>query len=152
MPTDESPESLQSEQPEGAPRYSFTRLMVLKACFEQIERAPRTEGEKKPAVLRSKMDLRLGIKIDEPNSQGQITLSVNVHPDLRWQPYKIEVVVSGVFSAENASTPIFNEFCRMAVPSILFPYVRQIIYSLTRGREVWRCPYRSNQYPRTDRD
>jgi preprotein translocase subunit SecB len=60
-----------------------------------------------------------------------VTLQVVLLPDLKWQPYHVEVVVAGVFRADRLAPALFDEFCRRAVPSILFPYVRQIVHTLT---------------------
>ena len=52
-------------------------------------------------------------------------------PDPKWHPYRIEVIVSGVFGSKDASPELFDQFCRSAAPSILFPYIRQIVHSVT---------------------
>ena len=105
--------------------------MVRKAYFEQVERAPRDDGETKPAVLNSEINLTLTSVLNREAPHGQVTLGVVVRPDQKWQPYRIEVVVSGVFAAQNATLELFEEFCQQAVPSILFPYVRQLVHTLT---------------------
>jgi preprotein translocase subunit SecB len=41
------------------------------------------------------------------------------------------VTVAGIFSGENVTAELLNEFCRTAGPTILFPYVREIVHKLT---------------------
>lgn len=60
-----------------------------------------------------------------------MTLAVTVTPDAKWQPYRLEVTVAGAFAGENVTSEQFDQFCRLAVPPILFPYVREIVHHVT---------------------
>lgn len=112
-------------------KFSFQRLMVRKAIFEQVDRAPIAEGETKPKTIQTGLEIG-GLIQTNPNAmQGLVTLNVALKPDLKWQPYRIEISVAGFFAAENATEEIWQQFCRSAVPPILFPYVRNLIHVLT---------------------
>lgn len=129
-----SPEVIETLEPQPEKNrvsFSFDRLLVRKALFEQIERTPSQEGEKKPSTLEATLDLALSVQLNATRRDGQVTLATVIHPDLKWQPYRLEVTVSGVFGTSDASPELFDEFCRRAVPTILFPYVRQIVHMLT---------------------
>lgn len=128
-PTPPSPDGT-ANGPEPA-TFSFDRLIVRKAIFEQLPRDPIGTEEDRPTQLQGELKLTLGVEIDEAQPRGQVTLQVVLSPDLKWQPYRLEVVVAGVFRAERLAPTLFDQFCRRAVPSILFPYARQIIHTLT---------------------
>lgn len=54
-------------------------------------------------------------------------------PDPRHQPYRIEVVLSGIFVAgEGVTEAELTFFAQNAVPTILWPYVREAVYRITQ--------------------
>lgn len=112
------------------PSFSFDRYIVRKVVFEQIVRTPPEKDEKKPAIINTPMNVSLAI--GPPNAaanKSQVTFAVVITPDPKWQPYRVEVVVSGVFGYANTDAETFEKFCKGSVPSILFPYIRQIVQS-----------------------
>lgn len=111
--------------------FAFARLIVRKACFEQIDRVQPAPGEERPKQVPASINIGFGVQIGQDGSEGQLTLTVNVAPDPKWHPYKIEVVVSGLFKSKDATSEVFDQFCKFTAPSILFPYVRQVVHSLT---------------------
>ena len=111
--------------------FFFDRLIVQRAIFEELPRAAGAEGEQRPAQLEGRLNLTLNIAQVENQPQGLVTLVVIVEPDLKWQPYRIEVAVAGLFRSDRHDPALFDEFCKRAVPSILFPYARQVIHNLT---------------------
>lgn len=125
------PVGTEQAQPQQAGSFLFQRFIVRKAIFEQVPRLPRAEGETKPNTLPGEIDLGVNFASQDDPPHGMVTLSITVRPDLKWQPYRIEVTVSGVFGSKGATPELFELFCRQAVPSILFPYVRTLVHSMT---------------------
>lgn len=119
--------------PTTGPSFGFDRLVVKKAFFEEAERAPRAPNEPRPSTIDANVNIGAAIKIGtvDDRTWGDVTLTVIVLPDPKWQPYKIEVQVSGRFRLLAGGLDDFDKFCKLVAPSILFPYARQIINMLT---------------------
>jgi preprotein translocase subunit SecB len=113
------------------PTFRFGRLMVRRASFEEVDRKPRSDGEVRPNPLISSLDIAASILISNDGQQALVTLDVTVRPDLKWQPYRVQVVIAGLFHAQNATAEQFHQFCQRGVPPILFPYVRETVHRLT---------------------
>ena len=131
MPPEEPPST-----PETTARFILNKYMVSRAIFEEVERGPREANEQKPAQLVTAIEISVGVQDVQLTSAPTlpaafVTMTARLRPDLKWQPYRIEVEVRGLFSAENTDKVVFDQFCRQAVPPILLPYVRQIVHQLT---------------------
>lgn len=117
--------------PTSVGTFTFDRFVVRKARFEEVEQAPGEPGEKRPALLTSHLKLNVQLEQDTEKARARVVLSVIVQPDLKWQPYEIEVVVVGLFREASGDHGLLEQFCMANAPAILFPYARQIIHTLT---------------------
>jgi preprotein translocase subunit SecB len=119
------------EQAPGVPQFQFTALAVTKAHFEMLPTA--VSNAPRPAKLN--VGLQIGASIGTGVRSGPhhafITLETVIIPDEAFQPYRIEVTVSGAFSTDNGSQTELLSFCKLAAPSILFPYIRETVHRLT---------------------
>lgn len=126
------PEVVTADAAEDTPKqFTFTGFAVRKAIFEEITRTPLEENEARPDRLLTNLQITTNIQISAEERRAQVTLDVRVFPDLKWQPYRIEVSVSGLFGGLNVTEEQFDHFCKVSVPPILFPYVREIVHRLT---------------------
>jgi preprotein translocase subunit SecB len=111
------------------------KLSVRKVLFHERPRERPSEGETRPPRLGVNLEFQAAIQHgtnkDGKEQRGVVTFNVKVHPDAKWQPYEIEVAISGAFAGVDVSEQQFDQFCRISVPSILFPYVRQLVHSVT---------------------
>ncbi len=108
-----------------------TRLV----SFSELEVDPATIRPQVPGQ-RKNVQLQLAVTVahQEVNSArvAEVTLDVTLTPDPTHQPYRIQVVMSGVFrSPENAAQADFEVFCKQAAPVIIWPYIRALVSSLT---------------------
>lgn len=123
-------EATDATEPVG--QFKLDRLLVRKVVFEEIPLQPSAEGEKRPPRVPLGLQFKAGIGSPEGDTRRAIvSLEVVVTPDPRWQPYRIGVTVAGIFSGEDVTEAEFDQFCRLGVPPILFPYVREIVHHLT---------------------
>lgn len=124
--------------PESAPRFSFLGYWVEKVSFSATPRSssnpfgalPHEAGEPPDELV---LGFNAGIGVDETGMQGQVTLTVTLTAEPPKQPYSIEVQATGRFGMDPATgtKTQLEDFCKVNAPAILFPYVRQIIHSLT---------------------
>lgn len=130
MPPPDAP--VPSQDPGLAPKFTFDAFFVERVHFEHLERQSTEDSESRPE--RVPLDLRIGgsLLVDHENRRAQVTLDVVLLPDPKWQPYKIEVRVLGRFSQLSGTPEQFEQFCKVGAPPILFPYAREIAYSVTR--------------------
>ena len=113
------------------PTFRFLRLVVHRQLFEQIARQTPAKGETRPRSLDSEIQIGARIGLDADANQAALRLDITILPNLKWQPYKIEVGVSGVFAGEGATTDQLVEFSKAVAPPILFPYVREMVHRMT---------------------
>lgn len=128
MPPEDATSVVPSEQP---PQFRLERFAVRRALFEEVERIPPPEGERRPRRVTLNLQVNTSITMNPESMRAIVMLDVHVMPDLQWQPYRIEVKVSGGFVGENVTIQQFDQFCKIGVPPILFPYVREIVHRLT---------------------
>lgn len=123
------PETVATDNQEW--RFAFQRLIVRRALFELVERAPIAEGEARPATIDASLQIAANIQINPETLQSVLTLDVKVLPDLKWQPYRLELLISGIFVGEMGTVEVLAEFTRLSAPAILFPYVREAVHRMT---------------------
>jgi preprotein translocase subunit SecB len=123
------PETVATDNQEW--RFAFQRLIVRRALFELVERAPLAEGESRPATIDASLQIGASIRINPETLQSVLTLDVKVLPDLKWQPYRVEMLISGVFVGEMGTVEVLGEFSRLSAPAILFPYIREAVHRMT---------------------
>ena len=134
MPPDVSTPAASSDTQSGA-HFLLDRLVVRRVRFNEIKRTKTPDpSEKRPAKVPYELTLQGAIKSGRTNDgryQAVVTLLAIVTPDQKWQPYEIEVGVSGAFAGIGVSEEVFDQFCRVGVPPILFPWVRELVHRVT---------------------
>lgn len=109
-------------------------MAVRKVLFQEHPKQPAEEGEKRPPRVGVNLEFQVGVqsgKATDHEHRAVVTLVVKVHLDPKWQPYELEVVIAGAFAGIGLNEQQFDQFCRLSVPSILFPYVRQLVHNIT---------------------
>jgi preprotein translocase subunit SecB len=114
----------------GPSKFELAQFVVTKAIFELIGQ-PASTPESRPAALELKIEVGASAQLAADGKGAFVTLQTKVVPDAQWQPYRIEVTVAAAFGSPNSTTEQVLTFCRVAAPSILFPYVREIVHRLT---------------------
>jgi preprotein translocase subunit SecB len=119
-------------QPPAAPadpRFGLLKLVVSKASMRETQVIVPAE----PAPKSFEMNVALGVRIAMAPElkQAEVTLMVKVTPDQAVRPYEIEVHVLGHFGVKDGSLEQLDQFAKNQAPVILFPYVRQVVHSLT---------------------
>lgn len=128
-----SPEKPQQELQTAT--FDFVKFIVRKAVFEQVPRIEPSKDDKRPPQFSGSLTFNVSRRIQPDPPRGMVTLGLVIQPDFKWQPYKLEVTVAALFSSKTASVELFDLFCKTNVPVILFPYVRQIVHTLTADAE-----------------
>jgi preprotein translocase subunit SecB len=131
MSSDSSHDTELSPKQETPPRFLLRGFFVRSVRFEEVQIVVGADGESRPERIPVNMQIETHIVPSDPLS-ANVTMAVRLEPDARWQAYKVEVVVTGVFAGDNVSPELFNQFCKTSVPTILFPYVREIVHSVTK--------------------
>ena len=111
-------------------QFQFTGFAVNRAVFEHVKRVQPEPGEAKPSELNHNLVVGASISAIGEN-KAEIHLGMTVQPDPKWMPYKVEVEVIGHFSMVTGTADMFDKFCRLVAPPILFPYIREAIHRLT---------------------
>lgn len=114
----------------AVPTFELHGVALNRALFEHLPRIKPEAGEKKPAQMNYNMMLGAGVKF-LANGRHEVSLGITVTPDAKWMPYKIEVEMIGLFSVTSGTEEDLKQFTRLAAPTILFPYVREVISRLT---------------------
>jgi preprotein translocase subunit SecB len=104
---------------------------VTRVLFQEIARVPIPEGDPPPKPSNPKIEL--GVRITMlADRRAEVMITVVVTPDPRVKPYDIQVDLGGVFTVRGEGTQEeLTDFCQKAAPTILFPYIRQTIASVT---------------------
>jgi preprotein translocase subunit SecB len=111
-------------------QFEFVRLAITKAIFEFLGSSAYQTTEK-PAVVGINIEVGASVQLSMDRTGAFVTLDIKVTPDQQWQPYRLEVTIAAAFRAQDSSPEDLLTFCRVAAPSILFPYVREIVHRLT---------------------
>ncbi len=127
------PQPETTEQQENvAGNFLFERYVVRRVLFGEVERQKRAEDETRPHPVGIAITIGGAMQMNPAALRAVVTLDVTIEPDPKWQPYRIEIAVAGAFLGQNVSYEQFDAFCRNGVPVILFPYVREIAYTVSR--------------------
>jgi preprotein translocase subunit SecB len=107
---------------------AITSISLRELQYEEVD----TEaGPDTPPVGQTLFDMFTAIDVRPPDFV-QVTLKVNVRTNPKEKPIKLLVVVSGVFRrAPSVTIEQFAEFLRSRSQHILFPYVREVVSSIT---------------------
>lgn len=116
--------------PEG-PRFQITGLFITKAHFEVM---PSDLPAGTVATGRIPVDIGVSATVQVTNdpTRALVKLDFRIAPDPKSQAYRIEVHIAGLFSCEDATSDDILKFAKHAAPSILYPYVREYVHSMTK--------------------
>ena len=107
---------------------SFDKLILEKVNFE-ID--PNYTFGKKPLAVRLAVDVGKFLS----NDKNKLKIILKVHIDLsgvETSPIKIFIVVAGHFSLhDEKNIGALEEFAELQEPTIMFPFIREIIANLT---------------------
>jgi preprotein translocase subunit SecB len=118
-------------EPQTPITFRFSRFTVGRIVFLELAKTPIADGEQvsDPGQLHINVSVRAALA--DSGDMAEVRMLVAVTGDPRVKPYDIQVQVSGEFSAKNATQEQLGLFCRNNAPTILFPYVRQLVESIT---------------------
>jgi preprotein translocase subunit SecB len=110
----------------SVPEFQFERFNVVRLIFQEVPKVALAEGEQwaPPHAIQMSINVTVGVS---DALLAQVRLVLGVKPDPRVKPYEIQVEVVGQFSTKNGTRDQLAGFCRSVGPTILFPYVRQLI-------------------------
>lgn len=118
--------------PNQAPgAFSLDKLVMRKVALSEVDQASKDPGEQRPGRVQQELTIGGHIRWDK-GLHAIVSLDITVEPDPKWQPYKIQVVVAASFTGHRVSPEDFNLFCKNGVPSILFPYVREMVHTVSK--------------------
>lgn len=124
---------LATAQPQPTPEavtVAFNKFSVLNVVFHEVPRVPLADGEPIPQAYGMQLNLTAAVGINE--NIAEVRIAANVTPDPKVKPYNIHVEVIGVFSTKNGTPEQLGEFCRQVGPTILFPYIRELVHKTTQ--------------------
>ncbi len=112
--------------------FSFDLMAFRKVSFDEIGIAEIAEGAIKPTdEYEVQTTVTMSLAFTDDRSSAQVVLMVTVDPDPKARPYKIYVELEGIFSGHDITDDSFVRFCKTAAPSVLFPYVREMVSKVT---------------------
>lgn len=119
------------EQQEPA-TFNFDRLVFERISLETLPLVPPSEGETLAPGILADMKPRGDIEIDHDGRRVRVLLGFKITPDPKKQAYVIIVEVVGVFSLKTGTIEQLTQFAKGGAASVLFPYVRQMVSTITR--------------------
>lgn len=111
--------------------FNFDGFVISRAIYEVIERETPDNSAERPERVEVGLQVGAQIRMHPDENKATVVLDFHVTPDRKWQPYRIQVTIAGGFRAVSASREQLEQFCRLGVPSILYPYVRERVHHLT---------------------
>jgi preprotein translocase subunit SecB len=121
-----------SDKPKGMATFTFIGFWVDSLTFQEVARAPLEAGDERPPSPGCNMTLGANAGIDPGALQGQITMQATFQPDPKWQPYKLDLKVTGRFGVKDGTAEDLDTFIRVNAPAVLFPYMREIVHRTTK--------------------
>lgn len=120
------------EEPSGnvSVKFELAQFAVTRSIFELIGHPARPD-EPRPATVEIGLEVGASAQLMADNTGAFVTLQTKIIPDQQWQPYRLEVTVAAAFRSSDSTQEQLLTFCRVAAPSILFPYIREIVHRLT---------------------
>ena len=113
----------------GAAEYRFAGLFVPKSIFEVVGTV--TSNVTGPKTVAVGLEVGASAALLEDGHAAFVKIEIKIIPDQTIQPYRIEVTIAATFTTTNASQDQMLIFCQQAAPSILFPYIREIVHRMT---------------------
>jgi len=120
------------EKPPADPSFRFVSFWLDRLAFETVERASVEPDEKRPHSPGCEITFGANSAIDPANKRGRITVKAVFASDPKWQPYRIEMEITGRFAITDGTPADLDAFMRINAPTILFPYIREIVHRTTK--------------------
>lgn len=110
--------------------FGFSGFFVSRVIFQELAKVVVPSGEPIPKKVETQVTIGYGLNDD--GDQAEVKLSMTLDPDPKDKPYHIEIDVIGQFVLKSGPKETFEAFCRNNAPTILFPYVREIVHRTTQ--------------------
>jgi len=120
--------SPEEEAPKVPTQFTLLNIFITKAVYEFTGEEFKLQ---RPPKLNVNVEVGASVKLFADLNGAFVELNVKCIPDQEWQPYKLEVKIAAVFQAQGGTADELLNFCRVAAPSILFPYIRETIHRMT---------------------
>lgn len=102
------------------------RIVTRKLLFEELPKEGAPVGQ--PGT-QQQLQMQISVTLEPPHVV--VTLTVNVKGEPSTRPYALLVELAGEFVALSASPEELLQFGKIVAPTIMFPYVRQLIHQVT---------------------
>lgn len=107
---------------------TFVGYYIRKASFEETG----TDFSPKAATSEAfQISLRVTVAVNEDGTETDVTMGMSVIQGPGARPYRVNVDLVGVFRVSPGNPSVLGEFGRKAAPTILYPFVREIVRRLT---------------------
>lgn len=120
-----------SPETEPAVQFQLANLSVIKAVYVFKDPVASDPGETRPMIVNLGVEIAASVELRASGKAAFVRLDTEITPDPKWQPYQLEVSIAAAFASPNASEKDMLTFCQVAAPSILFPYIREMVNRLT---------------------
>jgi preprotein translocase subunit SecB len=110
----------------------FARVLTKSVEFAEFNTHVVPSASVETTNVALEMNVSIGRAVQGDNMVAEVTLGVVMTPDPGRQPYRVSIVMAGLFVApEDANDEAFDEFCKRAAPVIIWPYVRALASTIT---------------------
>lgn len=118
--------------PLAHPNIGFIRFWVPSMTMREIAKAQSSE---EPPLGGYPIQFSVGARVTTANATqakvGHLFLDFSLKGDPRDKPYELQLQIVGEFAMRDGSHEDLATFCREVGPTLLFPYVRQIVDRMT---------------------
>lgn len=118
-----------AQRPNEAAVVGFAGFVVSRLLFQELPKMPLSDGE---AANTLATNIVVGYGMNDAGDRSEVRFNLSIRPDPRDKPYQIEVEVVGQFVLKDGTRGAFEQFCRGTGPTILFPYVREVVHRITQ--------------------
>ena len=106
-------------------------IFVTDLEFHEIPSAIVGADPKGHEPMPIQLTLNVVAGMTEAGTESEVRLQAEIVPDPKRRPYTIKVAVVGQFAIEGGTSAELLAFSQQQAPSIIFPYLRQIVDRVT---------------------
>ena len=120
------------EEIKAPAQFSLLNIFITKAVYEFLGGDVKTTD--RPPKLQVSLEVIAAVRLFNAEGSGHgalVDLDCKIITDQQWQPYRLEVKITGAFHTQDGTVDELLNFCKVAAPSILFPYIRETAHRLT---------------------